>query len=163
MTTLNRANILVFNQGSSSLKFSLYQADLNKIEVIFTGKLAQEADKKKSFAVKDAKGQRLLFKHKEPSDQRETILFIKMILVELHVEAIDIIGHRIVHSGFQLKQHCLINSDVLQRIEMASAFAPLHNPLALELMLPVLIRCFIARYLRLRVFFRFLTHSKRRV
>ena len=41
------------------------------------------------------------------------------------------IGHRIVHGGPKLRQHCLIDGAVLRQLEAASAFAPLHTPPAL--------------------------------
>jgi acetate kinase len=42
------------------------------------------------------------------------------------------IGHRIVHGGPRLRQHCLIDDSVLRQLEAASAFAPLHIPSALS-------------------------------
>ena len=44
----------------------------------------------------------------------------------------DAIGHRIVHGGPKLRQHCLIDDAVLAQLEAASAFAPLHTPSALS-------------------------------
>ncbi|MGQ0621171.1 MAG: acetate/propionate family kinase [Panacagrimonas sp.] len=46
----------------------------------------------------------------------------------------DGIGHRIVHGGPSLRQHCLIDDAVIQQLEAATAFAPLHVPAALSLM-----------------------------
>ena len=42
------------------------------------------------------------------------------------------IGHRIVHGGPKLRQHCLIDDSVLAQLEAATAFAPLHIPSALS-------------------------------
>src|ERR1700692_1823401 len=42
------------------------------------------------------------------------------------------IGHRIVHGGPKLRQHCLIDDSVLRQLEAATAFAPLHIPAALS-------------------------------
>jgi acetate kinase len=44
----------------------------------------------------------------------------------------DAIGHRIVHGGPKLRQHCLIDDSVLAQLEAATAFAPLHIPSALS-------------------------------
>ena len=38
------------------------------------------------------------------------------------------IGHRVVHGGPKLRQHCLIDEMVSQQLEAAAAFAPLHTP-----------------------------------
>ena len=42
------------------------------------------------------------------------------------------IGHRVVHGGPKLRQHCLIDEFGLAQFDAASAFAPLHIPLALS-------------------------------
>ena len=45
----------------------------------------------------------------------------------------DAIGHRIVHGGPALRQHCRIDDAVLRQLHAAAAFAPLHAPAALAL------------------------------
>ena len=42
------------------------------------------------------------------------------------------IGHRIVLGGAKLRQHGLIDEPVMQQLESAAAFAPLHTPSALS-------------------------------
>ena len=42
------------------------------------------------------------------------------------------IGHRVVHGGPKLRQHCLIDDSVLRQLEAAAPFAPLHIPAALS-------------------------------
>jgi acetate kinase len=42
------------------------------------------------------------------------------------------IGHRVVHGGPQLRQHCLITDSVLRQLVAANVFAPLHTPAALS-------------------------------
>ena len=41
---------------------------------------------------------------------------------------LDGCGHRIVHGGRNLTEHCLVNDFVLEEINRVSAIAPLHNP-----------------------------------
>jgi acetate kinase len=43
---------------------------------------------------------------------------------------IDAIGHRIVHGGPRLRQHCRIDATVLAELAAATPFAPLHLPRA---------------------------------
>lgn len=45
----------------------------------------------------------------------------------------DAIGHRIVHGGVDLHAPVLIDATVLEQLERASAFAPLHGPAALAM------------------------------
>ena len=44
-----------------------------------------------------------------------------------------VVGHRIVHGGPLLRRHCVIDDAVLQQLDAAAAFAPLHTPAALAL------------------------------
>jgi acetate kinase len=54
------------------------------------------------------------------------------LLAESGIPAPAAIGHRIVHGGPELRQHCVIDDSVLQQLEAATAFAPLHIPSALS-------------------------------
>ena len=50
-----------------------------------------------------------------------------------HLPAPEAVAHRIVHGGPALREHCVINDEVLAQIEAAAPFAPLHTPAALAL------------------------------
>src|SRR5271156_6632709 len=54
------------------------------------------------------------------------------LLADSRLPAPAAIGHRIVHGGPKLRQHCLIDDSVLRQLEAATAFAPLHIPPALS-------------------------------
>lgn len=45
---------------------------------------------------------------------------------------VDAVAHRIVHGGPWVRAHCVIDDQVLERIEAAASFAPLHVPPALR-------------------------------
>lgn len=49
-------------------------------------------------------------------------------------ERIDAVGHRIVHGGPLLKQHRVVDDEVIAALREAAAFAPLHVPPALAAM-----------------------------
>ncbi len=63
---------------------------------------------------------------------KEAVLHIVRLLAESNLPAPNAIGHRVVHGGPELRQHCLINDAVLQQLEAARPFAPLHNQAALS-------------------------------
>ncbi len=65
-------------------------------------------------------------------NQREAITRIGSLLADFKIRPPAAIGHRIVHGGPKLRQHCLIDDAVLQQLEAATAFAPLHTPAALS-------------------------------
>ena len=46
---------------------------------------------------------------------------------------IDAVGYRVVHPGALLHRHQRITAEVLQDLEQAVAFAPLHDPQAITL------------------------------
>ena len=64
--------------------------------------------------------------------QREAIIRVGALLADSKMPAPAAIGHRIVHGGPKLRQHCLINDEVLRQLEAATAFAPLHISSALS-------------------------------
>ena len=66
------------------------------------------------------------------SGQVEEIGEIGERLAGHHLPAPTAIGHRIVHGGPRLRQHCLIDESVLRELKAATAYAPLHMPAALS-------------------------------
>ena len=64
--------------------------------------------------------------------QREAIVRIGRLLADSKMPAPAAIGHRVVHGGPKLRQHCRIDASVLRQLEAATAFAPLHTPSALS-------------------------------
>jgi acetate kinase len=64
--------------------------------------------------------------------QQEAIIRIGRVLADAKMPAPAAVGHRIVHGGPKLRQHCLIDDSVLRQLEAAIAFAPLHTPSALS-------------------------------
>jgi acetate kinase len=107
MTHIETAsNILALNSGSSSLKFGLYRVESSRIEVLLSGE--------------------------EESIGGEAIVRIGKRLADSGTPAPKAVGHRIVHGGPKLREHCLIDDAVLRQLEAATAFAPLHAPLALS-------------------------------
>ena len=62
----------------------------------------------------------------------QAVASINELLAKPGVPTPDAIGHRIVHGGPALRQHCLLDALVIQQLEAAVAFAPLHMPAALS-------------------------------
>jgi acetate kinase len=67
------------------------------------------------------------------SGKAESVAHIASLLAESDMPVPVAIGHRIVHGGPKLRQHCLIDDAVLRQLEAATAFAPLHMPPALSI------------------------------
>ncbi len=119
--------VLVLNCGSSSLKFAIVDAatgdehltGLAECLHLPEARIKWKLDGKHEAQLGDGAA------HDEALQFIvETILASKPELAE----QLKAIGHRVVHGGEQFTQSALIDETVLQGIENAASFAPLHNP-----------------------------------
>jgi len=125
--------VLALNSGSSSLKFGLYHVRPGKIIRLIGGEAESIGEKSGSFHAEDAQGVTLLHDRAAPASQEDAVIRIARLLTDLKMPAPQSVGHRIVHGGPKLRQHCVIDAAVLAELEAAVAFAPLHMPAALSL------------------------------
>lgn len=123
--------ILTLNSGSSSLKFGLYRVDGQNTKTLVSGVAENIGRGTSTFHAHDAAGQVQVSKMVPIAGAHEAITLIKALLDDAQMPPPSAIGHRIVHGGAGLCHHCRISDAVLRQIEVASAFAPLHNPPAL--------------------------------
>ena len=100
--------------------------------MLLSGEAESIGDKEAKFHAHDSRGNRLLSDTRSIPSQREAIICIGRLLADSKMPAPAAIGHRIVHGGAKLRQHCLIDDSVLRQLEAATAFAPLHTPSALS-------------------------------
>jgi acetate kinase len=124
--------ILALNSGSSSLKFGLFRVGSARTETLFSGEAESIGEKKGKFHAQDSRGNALLSETVAIPGPREAITRIGSLLADTKMPVPAAVGHRIVHGGPKLRQHCLIDDAVLQQLEAAAAFAPLHTPAALS-------------------------------
>jgi acetate kinase len=123
--------VLALNSGSSSLKFGLYLVGAERAELLVSGEAESIGDSGSKLSAKDAEGKTLPAESAPLPSQREAIARIGKLLAETGQPAPKAIGHRIVHGGPRLRQHCVIDDSVLDELKAATAFAPLHTPSAL--------------------------------
>jgi acetate kinase len=64
--------------------------------------------------------------------QADSVVHIAELLAGRKLPAPAAIGHRVVHGGRRLRRHCVIDAAVLDELEAAAVFAPLHAPAALS-------------------------------
>lgn len=121
--------ILVFNAGSSSLKFSVYGVkDLaasleGEVENLFsTPKLWIKTDGEKVYV--------------EEALVPEISVVVKVVLKEImkiiKEDKIVAIAHRVVHGGKFYKQPTLITPEVIHHLQELIPFAPLHEPYSVD-------------------------------
>lgn len=124
--------ILVFNAGSSSLKFGVFDMAIEDSR-IFKGEF--EGFKKNSSTLHFRTGgeQGETQKRNEAIGTiEEAIKHVPEILKEFGFAEFDAIGHRVAHGGERFDEATLIDEDVLEHIESCTPLAPLHNPANLQ-------------------------------
>ena len=123
---------LALNSGSSSLKFGLYRVSASRTDALFTGVAELIGEPSGQFQVRDSQGNPLAHDIAPILSQRDAVIRIGKLFEENNTPAPAAIGHRVVHGGPKLRQHCLIDEKVSQQLECAAAFAPLHTPAAIS-------------------------------
>ncbi len=126
-------SILVINSGSSSLKFAVFET--SSFGTVATGKLQwrgdhaagtstlEFGDTKREHEV-SISGYEEAVRHALQSLERENIITSE--------QAIEAVGHRIVHGGSLFPKSVRIDAHVKEGIRNLAEFAPLHNPPALD-------------------------------
>ena len=118
-------HILVLNSGSSSIKFSIYNAGetASGPQSVLDGELTGVASAHAVLQSGDTK---------TSVDAHDLDQAIHLVL-DAVTQPIDAVGYRIVHPGPNLRGHQRITPEVLRELEAARAFAPLHDPEALQI------------------------------
>ncbi|GAA4964899.1 acetate kinase [Algibacter aquimarinus] len=126
--------VLVLNSGSSSLKFQLIS--MPEKMVLCSGLIERIGLNDAIFKFKTEKDNIEVFQS-IPNHKVGLELLSKQLLnaetgIIKSVDAIDIVGHRVVHGGKHFTNTTEITEDVKEKIKNLSSLAPLHNPANLE-------------------------------
>lgn len=124
-----RMKILVFNAGSSSLKFAVFNLSGDELPLC-KGEF-------KNFA---AKGSMLKLQVNGVEESRselacnlqEAIARVPALLAEAGLSQFDAISHRVAHGGARQQGAALIDEKILDEIRALIPLAPLHNPVNLQ-------------------------------
>ncbi|NOJ48250.1 acetate/propionate family kinase [Bradyrhizobium archetypum] len=125
--------ILVFNAGSSSIKFALFKtSDQGEPQLSCRGLLDEDqADPR--LVVTDTSGHVLLERQSTQSDAVEGRLFGDVVdWVESQCKALAGIGHRVVHGGRKFVAPVRISQQVIAELDQLTPLAPLHQPRCLN-------------------------------
>ena len=128
-------NILVLNAGSSSFKSSLYRlteaVPLDPVVPLWTGEInwnsAGTAILKAKTADDSIESVRSQTSHSQDIHELLNLLWSGKTQVVKDIQAIDIVGNRVVHGGDKYRQPTLIDDAVTAEIDRLSVYAPLHN------------------------------------
>jgi acetate kinase len=127
-------NILVINSGSSSIKFQLIQMPS---ETLVCSGLVERIGQENAiinYKTDQTTIKETLFidNHNRGFKRVVALLLDAEIGVISNTDAIEIVGHRVVHGGNAFPNTTLITKDVKQKIKDFAILAPLHNPNNLE-------------------------------
>ena len=120
--------ILVFNAGSATLKWALYEED----GLVEAGRgTVERIGERGSFAEWRLFG-KLSVKQLKFSDHKQAVGYIvKMLAWHKLLGSISLVGHRIVYGGQLFIAPVKLTKEVINRLEKLPALAPLHNPVEL--------------------------------
>jgi acetate kinase len=126
--------VLVLNSGSSSIKFSVYEADNVERRKLHEGAVDGIGTDQGKFWIKDANGKKLV--DQTPALPTLAVAFA-LVANALHSRtfpAPKAIGHRMVCGGPTVQENQLITPALIDEMERYTAFAPLHTPIAVYIM-----------------------------
>jgi acetate kinase len=123
--------ILVLNAGSSSIKFSVFDARDDQLELKLRGQI-EGIYASPRFAAKDAAGKEIAARTwgegtrlGHDGAMAHLIEFLRGHRGDNRLVAV---GHRVVHGGVEFSQPALISAEAIAKLEKLIPLAPLHQP-----------------------------------
>jgi acetate kinase len=130
-------SILVFNAGSTSLKFELFDREARAS--LLTGEIDWDDGNRQQarLVLRASSGGALQSKVAVPDDHAATAGAIRAVQAWHGQEAkpapgLAVVGHRVVHGGTEFRESVLITERVKASLARLGELAPLHNPPALQ-------------------------------
>src|ERR1700728_3463970 len=126
--------VLVLNSGSSSIKFSIYEATNVERRKLHEGAVDGIGTDQGKFWIKDANGNKLV--DQSPTLPNPAVAF-KLVADALHSSDFPTpaaIGHRMVSGGPTVQENQRLAPEWIDEMERYTAFAPLHTPIAVHIM-----------------------------
>ncbi|MFC2044559.1 acetate/propionate family kinase [Chloroflexota bacterium] len=122
--------VLVINCGSSSIKYQLYDADVE--QVLAKGVVARIGEEG-SYLKHEAGDVKLQKEMPAPSHRTGFELVVESLLDQNYgvikdLSEVSAVGHRAVHGGDTFIESIVITEDVIEKMEAYIPLAPLHNP-----------------------------------
>jgi acetate kinase len=126
--------ILVLNSGSSSIKFSVYEAGDGVRSKLHEGAVDGIGTDQGKFWIKDAGGNKLIDQTPALPNPAVAFKLVADALNSTDFPAPKAIGHRMVSGGPTVQENQFITPALIDEMERYTAFAPLHTPIAIYIM-----------------------------
>src|ERR1700740_639611 len=126
--------VLVLNSGSSSIKFSVYEARNGERRKLHEGAVDGIGTDLGKFWIKDAAGNKIV--DQTPALPTRAVAFAlgSQALHSSDFPTPVAIGHRMVSGGPTVQENQRITAELIDEMEKYTAFAPLHTPIAVYIM-----------------------------
>ena len=121
--------IAVINAGSSSIKFAIVEDDFEQT-LLFRGQV-ENIGVSPRLKVESTDGQTLVEREwgaKDLNHNSATKIILQTSIALLGGQAVEAIGHRVVHGGTRFTAPVMTNKDVLASLKALTPLAPLHQP-----------------------------------
>ncbi|HVU46072.1 MAG TPA: acetate/propionate family kinase [Terracidiphilus sp.] len=126
--------VLVLNSGSSSIKFSVYEAGGEERSKLFEGAVDGIGTDLGKFHIKDATGEKLVDRTPAVPTRGAAFALVAEALNSGDFPHPAAIGHRMVAGGPTVQDNQRITPELIDEMERYTAFAPLHTPIAVYIM-----------------------------
>jgi acetate kinase len=126
--------VLVLNSGSSSIKFSVYEACDGQRTRLFEGAVDGIGTDLGSFWIRDAAGNRPIEQTPSVPNRAAAVKLVADALNSGRFPAPAAIGHRTVCCSPTVRENQLITPSLVDEIERYAALAPLHTPIGVYIM-----------------------------
>ncbi|MFP5232571.1 MAG: acetate/propionate family kinase [Acidobacteriota bacterium] len=135
--------LLVINSGSSSIKFSVYavMAEGEQPQSLLDGQLSDIGERESRLVLRQAGRGQSMAGRVGIHGVSEAISVVLDVVSGSGMPGFEAVGYRVVHPGPRLHEHTRITPQVLAELDAAGAYAPLHDPAAVQM-----IRTFSQRF-----------------
>lgn len=125
-----KTGLLVFNAGSSSLKFALYELDEGGVPDLHYRGVLDGIGGRTRLKVKAADGESLGQRELALGTNHEQALAAVLEWVEVNLNGVELAaaGHRVVHGGPGHAEPALVDPGLMAELEDLCPLAPLHQP-----------------------------------
>ena len=126
--------LLVINSGSSSVKYSLFEMDGERVLADgIADRVAVDGGQKAELTHTVPGRDKHVLTRALPTHEAAVALIIETLTspeagVLSSVEQIRAIGHRVVHAGTRFERSVLVTDEVIAAVEECTELSPLHNP-----------------------------------
>jgi acetate kinase len=126
--------VLVLNSGSSSIKFSIYEASDGERRKLFEGAVDGIGTDQGEFWIRNASGDKIVDQKRELPMLDAAFALVAGALHSGDFARPEAIGHRMVSGGPMVLENQRITPELIDEMEQYAEFAPLHTPIAVYIM-----------------------------